>query len=264
MDILITNGCSFSECHSVQSWPMWLARAWNMPTVLTEAEFWPRVSRGKPAHLALGMGSQGNGQIYRRTQNILSQCIAQGIDLDRIGVAVQWSGPDRWDYYADVVPPHLRGNTDGWMQNPVHWPRSDTTGGGWVIANHHWHNSTAKNYYRHFHSEPWAQIQTMEHVLSLQNLCWARGIRCYSFAYTAHVFDNAQMRHPQVAALCSLVRWNLIDITGEWNWVERSVGIEKENLEEYNHMGYAHPTANQHQQYAERWVLRHLNEVWGL
>lgn len=264
MDILITNGCSFSECWSVQTWPTWLARALNMPTVVKEAEFWPRVARGKSVHIALGMGSQGNGQIYRRTQNIISQLIEQNIDLDRVGVVVQWSGPSRWDYYADTPPRHLQGNRDGWMQNPVYWPRSDRTGGGWVIANHHWNNRTATVYYRQYHSEPWGQIQTMEQVLSLQNLCWARGIRCYSFCYTNHVFNNPQMQHPQVQALTPLIRWDHIDITGEWSWVERNVGIEQINLEEYRNMGYAHPSANQHQQYAERWVLPHITKAWGL
>lgn len=264
MDILITNGCSFSECHSVQTWPVWLAVLLDYPTVLTEAEFWSRAVAGKPVHLALGMGSQGNGQINRRTVNILSQLIARGIDLDRVGVAVQWSGSDRWDYYAEQPPTHLTANRDGWMQNPIRWPRSDTTGGGWVIANHHWLNSTARRYYREFHSSVWGQIQTLEHVLSLQNLCWARGVKHYSFCYTDHVFNNPEMSHPQVNSLAQLIRWDRVDVTGEWNWVERTLGIAQENLTEYREMGMAHPTVDQHRHYAADWVLPHLTSAWGL
>ena len=235
-----------------------------MPTVTREAEFWPRVNQGKTVHIALGMGSQGNGQIHRRTQNILAQLIDHGVDLDRVGVAVQWSGPDRWDYYAETVPSDLKTNSDGWMQNPVRWPRSDTTGGGWVIANHHWRTSSARSYYKQFHSSAWGQIQTLEHVIALQNLCGYRGIRHFSFAYTNHVFDCQEMQHPQVQALKPLVQWDRIDCTGEWNWVERELGVSKENLTEYRALGFAHPTADQHRAYAEQWVRPHLDRVWGL
>lgn len=265
MDILITNGCSFSECHSILSWPTWLASGLNMPTVTKEAEFWPRVERGKSVHIALGMGSQGNGQIHRRTQNIIAQLVARSVDLDRVGVVVQWSGADRWDYYADVPPFHLAANLDGWMENPVHWPREDTTGGGWVILNHHWRNSTARRYYKEFHSAAWGQTQTLEHVIGLQNVCSVHGVRWFSFAYTDRVFkNNRHMNHPQVRALEPLVRWDRVDVTGEWNWVEQNVGIETRNLKEYNSLGYAHPTPDQHRAYAEQWVLPHITDAWRL
>ena len=264
MDILISNGCSFSECHSVLAWPVWLASNLNIPTVAKEAEFWARVTAGKSAHIALGMGSQGNGQIHRRTANIIAQLIDRGTDLDRAGVVVQWSGPDRWDYYADVPPRHLEDNRDNWVENPVFWPRSDRTGGGWVIANHHWQNSTSSRYYREFHSPVWGQIQTMEHVIALQSTCGFRGIRQFSFAYTDRVFRNKEMSHPQVAALDSLVQWDKIDITGEWNWVERNLGIDEANRAEYEKIGFAHPTLEQHRAYAEQWVLPHLERAWQL
>lgn len=264
MDILISNGCSFSECRSIDCWPLWAANDLDMRTVVDESEFWQCIQSNTSVHISLGLSSQGNGQIYRRTQNIIAQLVAQGIELSRVGVVVQWSGPDRWDYYAESASGYLKRNIDGWRQNPVHWPPSDSTGGGWVIQNASWRNSLAQIYYRTYHSSAWAQIQTMEQLIALQSLCATRGIRFYSFSYLNSVFNNHSMSHPQVVALSNLVEWNTVDCTGQWQWVEKNVGVVPENRKEYRRAGVAHPTPDQHQRYASEWVVPRLVQAWAL
>ena len=125
--ILITGGCSFSECISVHidTWPRHLARCLS-----------------GYHHIATAMGSQGNGLISRK----IIYAIANHLDHDLL-VGIVWSGPDRHDFYLDQ-PPELENNS-GWMQNPT--AVNPDSQGGWVVLNHQWSMPLAKTYYTHFH-----------------------------------------------------------------------------------------------------------------
>ena len=127
--VLITSGCSFSECESrwINTWPAYLTNQLNY---------------NQAVHL--GLGSQGNGMISRKVLHAIHQQLKTSKAEDLL-VGIMWSGPSRHEQYVSSRVNFDR-NIDGWMDNPTSVVDNDQ--GGWIIYNAHWTIPQAKNYYR--------------------------------------------------------------------------------------------------------------------
>ena len=123
--ILVTSGCSFSECinydvhgnNDNKTWPIYLREQ------LPGAE-----------HYSEAMGSQGNGLIVRRVQYRLHELLKTHRPED-ILVGIMWTGRDRFEFYFEQ-PIQFTTNIYGWIENPTRV--ADDAPGGWVILNPHW------------------------------------------------------------------------------------------------------------------------------
>ena len=118
MRILVTGGCSFSECLSpwINTWPKHLASSLN-----------------EYNHIPTAMGSQGNGLISRRIIYQVIQSLKEYNSSDLL-VGVMWSGPDRHDAYIQNTPALIK--EDGYMENPTKFVSEGNS--SWIIMNHHW------------------------------------------------------------------------------------------------------------------------------
>jgi len=105
--VLVTAGCSFSECVNYDV------------NHLEENKTWPIFLREnlQAEHHSAAMGSQGNGLISRRTQYRVHELLKTHAPED-ILVGVMWSGRDRFEFFFEQ-PIEFTTNIDGWIENPT-------------------------------------------------------------------------------------------------------------------------------------------------
>ena len=155
--ILITSGCSFSECIS------------------THVDTWPRhLHRTLPGyeHKSYAMGSQGNGLISRGIIYGVIEALKTHRPED-ILVGVMWSGANRHDFRChDInelcfVQDKIH---NGWIENPTSFVNDADK--NWVILNVNWAddggNLEAETYYKMFHDQIGHSIYSIEHILRVQ------------------------------------------------------------------------------------------------
>lgn len=229
--ILITSGCSFSECISsphLNTWPIHLANSLN-------AEHYP-----------VAMGSQGNGLISRRLIYKVTELLKTH-DSSELLVGIMWSGPDRHDFHTEVGFKH---NIDGWIENPTSVvPGYDN----WVILNHGWINDYARLYYSTFYTQVGAYIYTYEHILRTQWFLKQHNIKYFMVPYTSYVFDIKE--DEQVKHLYDMIDFNeFLPVVGEYEWCRDYSGID------FPVLGDNHPGSEQHQAFTERVIIPHLKD----
>lgn len=237
--VLLTAGCSFSECinwyenHNPENrtWPIWLAEKLAVP------------------HYSEAMGSQGNGQISRRTQYRLEQLLKTHSPEDLL-VGIMWSGRDRFDFYFEN-PIEFPRNDDRWMKNPSTF--IDGGRGGWVLLNPHWTHPYNEPWYKHYYDEIGAQIYTLEHVLNLQRYLQLKNIRYFMTTYTGTTFAKHQMNNPNIEWLWNQIDWNqFLPVVGENEWVNEHYAIE--NVKNF------HPRSWQHEKFVNEVVWPWLEQ----
>ena len=187
--ILVTSGCSFSECISnhIDTWPRHLQRYTKNPMI------------------SKGLGSQGNGLISRGIIYEVDRLLQQGHPFQEILVGIMWSGSSRWDFYwhkYDRQSEWRHENTEGWMFNPTNF--MDDAEGDWIITNYTW--KTAKQYYKHYHDNTWGQIQTLEHILRTQWFLEKHKIKYFMMPYMNEVFQFANRQSCRY--LFDQIDWN--------------------------------------------------------
>lgn len=199
--ILITGGCSFSECSPghVETWPKHLAKL--LPTYL---------------HVPTGMGSQGNGLISRKIIYEVQQHLLNGVDTDNILVCIMWSGCNRYDSYFSSSNPEYSQNYSGWTENPTKFVKEHDHK-NWYIFNHHWQTRTNKIYYKELFDEVMSKIQTLEHILRVQWFLKLHNIKYMMTTYMANVLDNID--HPECRYLFEMIdKSNFLSIDGHFEW----------------------------------------------
>lgn len=238
MKLLISSGCSFSECISthIDTWPRHLARA--LPDY---------------KHISGAMGSQGNGLISRSIIYHVSRALI-AIPPEDILVGIAWSGPDRHDFYSDGdLPSYLGPNKDGWMENPTRFNKSAQR--KWVILNHNWTNKFAKDYYSTFHSDIGSMIYTLEHMLRVQWFLTLKNIKYFMTTYTSEVFSESCKDHPDLKSLYEQIDFdNFLPIKGIYEWCR-----DYSNLS-FLSPGDFHPSPEQHKLFTEQVILPFLKE----
>lgn len=237
--LLITGGCSFSECISkhIDTWPRHLAK------VLPEYN-----------HISTGMGSQGNGLISRKIIYQVTEALKTTLP-DDILVGIMWSGPDRHDFYAnkDVLFTSDQHTENMWMENPTKFIKDSK--GAWVILNHHWNLDLAKMHYRYFHNTIGAEINTYEHILRVQWFLKLHNIKYFMSTFTSGVLNPVFKNHPDIKHLHNQIDFdNFLPVTGEYEWC---------NLDSKK-TGILHPTSEQHFEFTQQVILPHIKKLHEL
>jgi len=256
--ILITSGCSFSEClvdpKHLMTWPKHLYESLK--------------PNGFREHVSKAMGSQGNGLISR---GIIYQTI-KALETYRpedILVGVMWSGSNRFDYRCEN--PDLlsfgRNNTDGWIENPTSFV--DGADKNWVIMNQSWEYKESKIYYKYFHSFIGDAIYSLEHILRTQLFLKSKGVK-YFFTnftdnnivdYTSNTYTNHK---EEVNYLYNEIDFDCyLPVTSEHRWVyDNSATKEEFHKKHYYNdhwTAWVHPDTAQHKEFVDNviypWLL---------
>lgn len=235
--LLITGGCSFSECISdhIDTWPRHLAKSLSDYT-----------------HISTGMGSQGNGLISRRIIYEVNHHLSNGVSPDDILVCIMWSGPNRFDTYFQYPSRDFRVNIDGWMENPTSFVKENKSK-NWCIFNHHWQSRVNRIYYKELYDDVMTQIQTLEHILRVQWFLKSHNIKYMMTTYMDHVFANVE--HPECKYLYTMIdRGNFLPIQGEYEWCKDQGQYPFPNKDD------PHPGTHQHGEFTEKVILPFLKQ----
>ena len=237
MKKLITSGCSFSECISthIDTWPRHLARL--MPQY---------------EHISKAMSSQGNGLISRGIIYEVSEQLKTNSAEDII-VGIVWSGPSRHDFYLENTdhPKAFRKNQDGWIENPT----SVVPGiRKWVILNHHWTISHAKEWYKYFHSHTGQYIATLENILRTQWFLEKHNIKYFMSTFTAEVLPKNLIDDLSTKHLYEQIEFTkFLPIVGVAEWCEKNTGLPLSTD------GF-HPSTEQHKLFTDKIIMEALHE----
>lgn len=229
--LLITGGCSFSECISpwISTWPKHLANSLNVE------------------HISTAMGSQGNGLISRR----LIYQVQKHLPNRDLLVGVVWSGPNRHDFYLDKKIQFP--NNDYWMENPT--SVAEESPGGWVINNPWWSDDYSKNYYTMFHDFVGHLVYTYEHILRTQWFLDRHGIKYFMGTYTDEVFPANQLKHPEVQHLYRMIdRSKFLPVNGIYEWCRDFSNLEFPAKDDN------HPSSDQHELFTQKVILPFLQD----
>lgn len=236
MKLLITGGCSFSECITphMQTWPTQLAN-------ILANDF---------THISTAMGSQGNGLISRRILYRLNEELKTTKAEDML-VGIMWSGPSRHDFYhSDNVYFDV---SEPWLENPTKFVKN--TPGYWAILNNNWQNTYARNYYKNFFDPIGSFIYTLEHILRVQWFLKMHNIKYFMSTYTSEVFPNECMIHPEVSYLHEQVdKSKFLPIVGEYEWCVEHLPND------FMAPGNNHPSNIQHKAFTEQVIVPFLKE----
>jgi hypothetical protein len=234
--LLITGGCSFSECVSISqhTWPIHLAKrlypAWK--------------------HKPTGMGSQGNGLISRRIIYQVMEELKTTKPEDML-VGIMWSGPDRHDlYHTENIYFDVR---EAWLENPTKFVKD--TPGHWIILNGGWRSSYARNYYTNFHEHVGSLIYTIEHMLRVQWFLKQHNIKYFMTTYTAEVLPDIVKSHPEVEYLYKQIEFDkFLPVTGEYEWCVEHMPND------FPRPNDNHPGIEQHTAFTEKIIIPFLKE----
>ena len=235
--ILITSGCSFSECISdhIDTWPLHLQK-------FLDCE-----------HHSCALGSQGNGLIMRKALYKCNELLKNNDPQDLL-VGIMWSGPARSDFYSDAKLKFE--NSEGWQKNPTSFIPYDK--GGWVIMNHHWNLKLSKIWYENYYNSTYAQWQTLEYILHTQWYLEKHNIKYFMMCYTNEVFPIKFENHSQLKWMYEQVNFSkFISKEGCMEWCKK-YGTYPVFLQD-NTLGF-HPTTEQHSEYTQKVIIPYLQE----
>lgn len=231
MKILITGGCSFSECISgLDTWPI------HLDAALSNYQ-----------HISKGMSSQGNGLISRSIIYEVSEQLKK-FDSKDILVGVMWSGPDRHEFYSENPVTHKK---DLWLENPTKFiPAADKN---WVIMNWHWSPEYVKYYYANFSNLISSYIYTLEHILRLQWFLKIHNIRYFMSTYTGEVLPEIVKTHIDTQHLYEqLDIEQFLPVVGEHEWCRDFTDLP------FVSEGNDHPSGKQHKVFTDRVIIPFL------
>jgi hypothetical protein len=248
--LLITSGCSFSECISVavDTWPRHLVK------LLPEYK-----------HKSYAMGSQGNGLISRSVIYGVIEALKTYKPED-ILVGVMWSGSNRHDFRcfdtSDLNFVQDKVN-NGWIENPTGFVEYSTK--NWVILNINWadkNNKEAETYYRMFHDEIGASIYSIEHIIRTQLFLKSKGIKYF---FTDFVDDNIvsqyNITHPDINYLYNQIdRECYLPVKSQFNWVINNTQYKHLFNQDDIKKGPVHPETEMHKEFVDQVIMPWLEE----
>lgn len=239
MTILVTGGCSFSECTSpwVKTWPE------HLENVIAPAQTFHE-----------GLSCQGNGMISREIIWRVSQMLDQ---RDELIVGIMWSGIDRHEL---LLPGHqLPKNANrsitapGQWINVYNWIKDSYA--NWFILNHSNSTDFLKEYYtkicNHWHS----QILTIEHILRVQWFLKLNNIRYFMTTFTDQVLQKEICKDPNVKYLYDQIDFDqFLPVSGEYEWCRDHSGLE------FPVPGDRHPGSEQHNLFTHQVIVPFLQQ----
>jgi hypothetical protein len=247
--ILITSGCSFSECISthIDTWPRHLYRSLEQ--------------HGYDKHISCAMGSQGNGLISRGLMYEVAKALKTYKPED-ILVGVMWSNSNRFDYRCEDTSVLSWGteNKHNWMTNPTAFV--DGAPKNWVIGNLHWDSLEFATYLKYYHSHIGGAILSLEHILRTQYFLEAKKI---PYFFTNFVDNNIvpeqYVDNDEVTYLTELLNTDqYLPVTSEHRWVVENSETKKEYLKEHDGMEWIHPKTHHHKEFVDKviypWLIQ--------
>ena len=243
--ILITSGCSFSECHSprkaIATWPR------HLEDSLKQHDF--------KEFMHGGLGSQGNGLISRKVIYYVTEAL-KNYKPNEILVGVMWSGPDRADYRCfspDLLQFKKQNIYNGWHENPTGFVKGAPQ--NWVIMNHHWGFLEPRNpeciaYYENFYDKVGSIIYSIEHMLRVQWFLKQHGIK-YFFTIFHDFVLNEKIDNIEIKYLYDLLnKANFLPVSSQAEWLHKRCNM---------HLG-AHPTTEEHKIFTDEIILPFLKQ----
>lgn len=251
--VLITSGCSFSECISthIDTWPRHL--------------FEHLKNHNFSEHISCGMGSQGNGLIGRHAMYKVIQAL-KSYEPHNILVGIMWSNSDRFDYRCD--DPRLLSfgneNKHNWMTNPLSFV--DNAPKNWVIGNLHWNSIEFSTYLKFFHSKIGCAILSLEHILRLQYFLKFHNI---PYFFTNFVDENIAPKkledNVELSYLFDQLDKNqYLPVTSEHGWLCEYSPTKEQYLKDHNGAFWIHPKTHNHKEFVDGVVypwLKHKNYI---
>jgi hypothetical protein len=250
--LLITSGCSFSECITYiagnGTWPRHLAKT------LEDHE-----------HVSYAMGSQGNGLISRSIIYGVTKAL-QTYKPEDILVGVMWSGSNRHDFRCfdnnslNFVQDSVH---NGWVENPTGFVKESTK--NWVILNVNWtnqNNKEAETYYKMFHDEIGSSIYSIEHILRTQWFLKSKGINYFFTDYVdENIVSDYNIVHPEINYLYTQIdRDFYLPVTSEFSWVINNTQYKHLfNLEDVK-KGPVHPKTEMHKEFVDQVIMPWLKD----
>lgn len=232
MRVLVTGGCSFSECisHWIDTWPRHLAK--NLPDY---------------QHISTAIGSQGNGLISRRIIYQIIELLKHHSPADLL-VGIMWSGPNRYEVYKSNIPTRVK---EDLQENPTNFISGSN--GSWTILNHNWNDDTSKIYYKYFYDHIGSLVNTYEHILRVQWFLKLHNIKYFMSTYTDEVFPDIEKTHPSTKHLYDQIDFSrFLPIAGEYEWCRDYSGLD------FPIPGDNHPSSEQHKKFTEQVILPFL------
>jgi len=234
--VLITSGCSFSELEYEATWPAHL-------TALLRYK----------QKIHSGLGCQGNGMISRKVLYHIHKQLKTSKPEDLL-VGIMWSGPSRHEQYVSNKV-NFGKNIDNWMVNPTSVVDNDQ--GGWIIYNGHWTIPQAKNYYRNMYDPIFSQIQTLEHVIRVQNYLKLHNIKYFMSTYTNEVF--ALKNNSNLDYLYEQIDFDyFLPVEGCYEWARDVSKLP------FTNPGDLHPTKLQHKVFTQKVILPFLKDKYNI
>lgn len=249
--LLITSGCSFSECITPiagsGTWPIHLAKSLDYE------------------HISYAMGSQGNGLISRGIIYGVVEALKTYKPED-ILVGIMWSGSNRHDFrcYNPKDLQFIRDRTDnGWIENPTSFIKGANK--NWVILNINWdNNKEAEIYYRMFHSEIGSSINSIEHILRTQYFLQKHNIKYFFTDFVdENIVSNFNKNHREIDYLYNLIDKDFyLPVTSEYTWCVENT--------KYSHLWndpsntyWEHPKSEMHKEFVDQVILPWLHEKYA-
>jgi len=251
--ILITSGCSFSECIGIHTntWPR------HLYNTLQSYNF--------TKHISSAMGSQGNGLISRGIIYNVSKALEQ-YHHDDILVGVMWSDSNRMDYRCSNPKLLSWGtkNTDGWIENPTSFVNNAEK--HWVILNHAWINNTeAAAYYKNFFDHVGMSIYSIEHILRTQYYLKTKNVKYFFTNFVDNNIIDSESNDAKIFKDELDYLFNEIDqsqylpVNSEHSWLYNHSKTKEQFIK--NHMYnnrlsmWIHPNSEQHQEFTDQVIL---------
>jgi len=248
INLLITNGCSFSQVpNNYKNWPVFV-----------------RDRLGVPAFFD-GSGSAGNDLISRRVIHRVHECLnVKKIPSERLLVGVMWSGVNRHSFYLTQEPVDYTKFNDAEPEHQLYIygnPNTiiDSTKKNVYIVSPHWNDELSTTYYKKFNDDVGALMTTLEHVLRVQWYLKSHNIKYFFTGYNIDTFDSKRYAEYR----------DHVDLKYLFEQVDRDYFLPVENMGVWNrdrsglsfdNPGDDHPTSAMSEAFTDRVIMPYLKK----
>lgn len=252
--ILITSGCSFSQCVETIEHYTWPTHLHNLLKPLGYT------------HISSAMGSQGNGLISRGIiYNVIKAL--ETYNPEDILVGVMWSSSSRMDYRCDHPESLSWGNqnTNGWVENPTGFVENADK--NWVILNHGWTTEEAVTYYKYFHDFVGCTIYSIEHILRTQYFLKSKNIKYFFTNFTDNniipdLLYVEQNKHEYQYLYDQIDFNNYLPVSSEHRWVYENSETKEDFIKKHLYNGatslWTHPRSYEHKEFVDKIIYPYL------
>jgi hypothetical protein len=256
--LLITSGCSFSECNlfGLDTWARHLSRK--------------LIKKGYHSHISCGVSSQGNGLISRKPMYEVCKALKTYKPED-ILVGIMWSHSNRFDYRCEdsSVLSWIAEDRSDWMSHPRNFnPQSFVDGApkNWVMGNLHWNRIEFLTYIKYYHSNVGASILSLEHILRTQYFLKLKKIPYFFTDFVDYnIVDQPLLDNPELTYLIDEIdREQYLPVSSEHGWLMENSQHKDEYFKQHTHWDqlgqWVHPATHHHKEFVDRIIYPWLKK----